>query len=157
MPEAFSQRHLVAKRSFRKAFRRSILPEAASRRTMFFGSNSPGETRLNKLWLLYFPQHCLNFLPLPQGHGSLRPTFGPVRIGLALATASMASFTTSEPLPPPLLADAVASLSPAGVLCWVCLGRLRRKFSKAIMLDALRKMLWHTSVLMFTISVSNIW
>lgn len=26
--------------------------------------------------LLYFPQHCLNFLPLPQGHGSLRPTRG---------------------------------------------------------------------------------
>ncbi len=26
--------------------------------------------------LLYFPQHCLNFLPLPQGHASLRPTRG---------------------------------------------------------------------------------
>src|SRR5439155_1427844 len=24
----------------------------------------------------YRPQQCLNFLPLPQGHGSLRPTFG---------------------------------------------------------------------------------
>lgn len=25
------------------------------------------------------PQHFLNFLPLPQGHGSLRPTFLPIR------------------------------------------------------------------------------
>ena len=28
------------------------------------------------------PQHFLNFLPLPQGQGSLRPT-GPVRVRLA--------------------------------------------------------------------------
>jgi hypothetical protein len=25
------------------------------------------------------PQHCLNFFPLPQGHGSLRPTLGASR------------------------------------------------------------------------------
>jgi hypothetical protein len=24
----------------------------------------------------FFPQHFLNFLPLPQAHGSLRPTLG---------------------------------------------------------------------------------
>src|SRR5687768_7272367 len=34
------------------------------------------------------PQHCLYFLPLPQGHGSLRPTFGPERIGLAFSRAA---------------------------------------------------------------------
>ena len=28
----------------------------------------------------YLPQHFLYFLPLPQGHGSLRPTFGPFTI-----------------------------------------------------------------------------
>jgi hypothetical protein len=41
------------------------------------------------------PQHCLYFLPLPQGHGSLRPTFGPVRTGLAFSMAAAASLTTS--------------------------------------------------------------
>ena len=30
------------------------------------------ETRVNQ----FFPQHFLYFLPLPHGHGSLRPTFG---------------------------------------------------------------------------------
>jgi hypothetical protein len=28
---------------------------------------------------MWDPQHFLNFLPLPQGQGSLRPTFGAVR------------------------------------------------------------------------------
>jgi hypothetical protein len=38
----------------------------------------------------------LYFLPLPQGQGSFRPTFGPVRTGLAFsATAAAASLTTS--------------------------------------------------------------
>ena len=41
------------------------------------------------------PQHCLYFLPLPQGQGSVRPTLGPVRVGLALERASLASLTMS--------------------------------------------------------------
>ena len=51
----------------------------------------------------YLPQQCLYFFPLPQGHGSLRPTLGPVRMGLAFSTASAASLTTSLALeaPPP--------------------------------------------------------
>src|SRR5207249_3937577 len=64
----------------------------------------------------HLPQHCLYFFPLPQGHGSLRPTFGPVRTGFAFSTAAAASLTTSlglgcdavelpvlvaPPLPPP--------------------------------------------------------
>jgi hypothetical protein len=55
----------------------------------------------------YRPQQCLYFLPLPQGQGSLRPTFGPVRTGLVFsATAAAASLTTSLALPcaPPELA-----------------------------------------------------
>jgi hypothetical protein len=35
-------------------------------------------------------QHCLYFLPLPQGHGSLRPTRGPtLRIGSSFCSASV--------------------------------------------------------------------
>ena len=34
---------------------------------------------------IYLPQHCLYFFPLPQGHGSLRPTFGIVRRTVAFA------------------------------------------------------------------------
>ena len=45
----------------------------------------------------FFPQQFLNFLPLLQGQGSLRPTFGPLRTGLALASASLASLTISLP------------------------------------------------------------
>jgi hypothetical protein len=43
----------------------------------------------------YAPQQFLYFLPLPQGHGSLRPTFGILRTGLAFACAAAASLTTS--------------------------------------------------------------
>src|SRR5260370_42570556 len=46
----------------------------------------------------YFPQQCLNFLPLPQGQASLRPTLGPARMGLAFSTAAAASLTMSLPL-----------------------------------------------------------
>jgi hypothetical protein len=41
------------------------------------------------------PQQCLYFLPLWQGQGSLRPTFGPVRTGGGLEMASAASVTMS--------------------------------------------------------------
>jgi hypothetical protein len=37
----------------------------------------------------------LYFFPLLQGHGSLRPTFGPDRTGLALSAAAAASLTMS--------------------------------------------------------------
>src|SRR5579859_7231136 len=47
----------------------------------------------------YLPQHCLYFLPLWQGHGSLRPTLGPVRTGLALAWASAALAASLTRLP----------------------------------------------------------
>jgi hypothetical protein len=39
----------------------------------------------------YRPQQCLYFLPLPQGQASLRPTFGPVRTGLAFSATAAAS------------------------------------------------------------------
>ena len=45
----------------------------------------------------YFPQQFLYFLPLPQGHGSLRPTFGPDSLGFGFSfeTSSAAWLTTS--------------------------------------------------------------
>src|SRR5450432_1991488 len=102
----------------------------------------------------YLPQQFLYFLPLPQGQGSLRPTFGPVRTGLALAWASAAaaaSLTTSlalpgEPAPPNALV----------FWCKVCCGTFFRKFSNASIDDALRKMLWQISVFTLTISSSKI-
>lgn len=46
----------------------------------------PGERRKGNY--VSAPWQCLYFLPLPQGHGSLRPTLGPLRtIGVAVATA----------------------------------------------------------------------
>src|SRR5436190_22583635 len=85
------------------------------------------------------PQHCLYFLPLPQGQGSFRPTLGPVRTGLAFSWAAAASLTTSLALPG-WPADPGAA-PPNALLLWcnVCLGTLRRKSSNAFTLDALRK------------------
>src|SRR5215467_9647655 len=105
------------------------------------------------------PQQCLYFLPLLQGQGSLRPTLGPVRTGLAFSTAAATSLTTSLAWGGPLrgAAEALESVPvvvppPNALLDWcvVWRGTLRRKFSKAIRLEALRKMLWQISVLMFT-------
>jgi len=42
------------------------------------------------------PQQCLYFLPLPQGQGSLRPTFGPVRTGLAFSATAAASIPNKK-------------------------------------------------------------
>src|SRR6266480_4704789 len=93
----------------------------------------------------HLPQHCLYFLPLPQGQGSFRPTLGPVRMGLAFSCAAAASLTTSLALPsgPP----EPAGVPPKALLLWcsVCLGTLRRKSSNAFTLEALRKMLWPIS------------
>src|ERR1017187_2364780 len=82
----------------------------------------------------YRPQQCLYFLPLPQGQGSLRPTFGPVRLGLGLSLESWsaASLTTSLGL------DLSLGGSPKALVgsCLVSCGILRRKFSNAAMDDA---------------------
>src|SRR5262245_28433020 len=107
----------------------------------------------------YFPQQCLNFLPLWHGHGSLRPTFGPVRTGRAFSTAAAASLTISLPGAGPFREPASAAGAPLPpppakalvVWCKVRCGALRRKFSNAIKLEALRKMLWQILVLMLTI------
>ncbi len=39
-------------------------------------SDSAADRACGQCWAM--AQQCLNFRPLPQGHGSLRPTFGPV-------------------------------------------------------------------------------
>src|SRR5271155_3537744 len=104
----------------------------------------------------FFPQHCLYFFPLPQGHGSLRPTLGPLRMGLALAIASLASLTKSLAfLPAAGAAGGAVPPKPPGAWCVVVGGKLLLNFSKAIMLEALRKMLWQISVLMLVISSSK--
>jgi len=52
------------------------------------------------------PQHFLNFLALPQGHGSLRPTLTGARYGSTLPSRSnspaAASVARSSPLRPPV-------------------------------------------------------
>src|SRR5437870_4571759 len=53
-----------------------------------------------------FPQHCLYFLPLLHGQGSLRPTLGPARTGRAFSTAAAASLTISLPFEAPLVGGA---------------------------------------------------
>src|SRR5437762_1195378 len=94
----------------------------------------------------YFPQHCLYFLPLPHGHGSFRPTLGPVRTGLAFscAAAAAASLTTSLGLVPGPPVEPVVVPPPKALLLWcnVCFGTFFRKSSNAFTLEALRKMLW---------------
>src|ERR1035438_583550 len=109
----------------------------------------------------FFPQQCLYFFPLPHGQGSFRPTFGPTRTGLAFSTAAAASLTMSLPCDGPGRAVAVlvpVVVPPKALVAWwvVCCGTLRRKFSNAIKLEALRKILWQISVLMLTISSSKI-
>src|ERR1039458_5599682 len=134
-----------------------------------FASESRFESRptaFERSQFAYLPQQFLYFLPLPQGHGSLRPTFGPVRTGLALAlacasAAPAASLTTSlalGPPPPPPVPVLVPPPPPKAlvVVCKVCCGAARRKFSNAIRDDALRKTLRQISVFTLTISSSKI-
>src|SRR5581483_739375 len=112
-----------------------------------------------ELCQFYFPQQCLYFLPLLQGQGSLRPTLGPERTGLAfsLSIAALASDTMS--LPPVGGFWVVPVWVPSNALvlsCNVLGGTLRRNCSKASRLEALRKMLWQISVLMLIINSSKI-
>src|ERR1700733_4098587 len=101
-------------------------------RVKFIGAVSPVSHHL--------PQHCLYFFPLPQVHGSLRPTLGPVSFGFGLGfeRSSAAWLTTSLDLSD-LSGVFLSSKGLGGGWCKVCCGALRRKFSNASMEDALRK------------------
>ena len=106
----------------------------------------------------YLPQHCLYFLPLPQGHGSLRPTFGPVRTGLALAFATAPRRLRSRRR---WLCRARRLAAPSAKSAGVLVQGLLRHVAQEIFKrhhadDALRKMLWQISVLMLTINSSKI-
>src|SRR5262245_6453703 len=109
----------------------------------------------------FFPQQFLYFFPLWHGQGSLRPTLGPVRTGRALASASFASLTTSLARPgaeaPAFGSELAVLVVPyeAGALCSARCGSLRRNCSKAIKLEALRKMLWQISLLILTMRSPN--
>src|SRR6266513_4002629 len=108
------------------------------------------------------PQQFLYFFPLPQGHGSLRPTFGNERrIGRSIDTS---------PAPSPSPSPPTAAIAPTGWRMRASAvavgavgpcsrrrncGKVARKFSKACRLEVLRKRLFRTSFLMFAINSTN--
>src|SRR5205814_2955152 len=98
------------------------------------------------------PQQFLYFLPLPQGHGSLRPTLGnDRRIGRSSDTSPAPSPSPSPPtaaIAPTgwrmrASAVAVGAVGPSSRRrnC----GNVARKFSNACRLEVLRKRLLRTS------------
>ena len=114
------------------------------------------------------PQQFLNFLPLPHGHGSFRPTFGisrrtgarsrvtsplsPFSVPAAwAATARSGRRPGTGPGIGPFAVGAVGACSRSRNC-----GRVERKFSKACKLEVLRKRLCSTSFLMFAINSTNI-
>ena len=62
----------------------------------------------------FAPQHFLYFLPDPHGHGSLRPTLGPMRFGFGFSFES--SFAASLTMSLPFLSSFVV-LPPNAVVC----------------------------------------
>src|SRR5258705_2655038 len=108
------------------------------------------------------PQQFLYFFPLPQGHGSLRPTFGNERrIGRSIDTSPAPSPSPSPPtaaIPPTgwrmrAAAVAVGAVGPSSRSRNS--GNVARKFSNACRFDMLRKRLFRTSFLMFAINSTN--
>src|SRR6185312_16701140 len=70
-----------------------VPPSAVRRKPRKRGTTNKSKWRRRS----YFPQQTLYFFPLPHGHGSLRPTFGPVRFGFGFSfeSSSAASLTIS--------------------------------------------------------------
>ena len=66
--------------SMRKATGHNIVPFAIR-----LWSSGRNIVRFAISVVVYRPQHCLYFLPLPHGHGSLRPTFGVVLTTVTLS------------------------------------------------------------------------
>src|SRR6266511_962088 len=108
------------------------------------------------------PQQFLYFFPLPQGQGSLRPTFGNERrIGRSIDTSPGPSPSPSPPtaaIAPTgwrmrASAAAVGAVGPSSRRrnC----GNVARKFSNACRLEVLRNRLFRTSFLMFAINSTN--
>src|SRR5262249_6895685 len=115
-------------------------------------------------FLLYAtrPQQFLYFFPLPQGHGSLRPTLGNERrIGRSIDTSPAPSPSPSPPtaaiaptgwrIRAPAAAVGAVGPSSRSRNC----GNVARKFSNACRLEVLRKRLFSTSFLMFAINSTN--
>src|SRR5438270_13734811 len=99
------------------------------------------------------PQQFLYFFPLPQGQGSLRPTFGNSR-----RTGARSSFISPSPLPPAIAIagcgrGACCGASDPGGACSFSknCGNVARKFSKACKFEVLRNKLCSTSFLIFPI------
>src|SRR3989442_6005996 len=76
------------------------------------------------------PWQFLYFLPLPHGHGSLRPTFGTSR-RTGTAAASIASLTTSDLDCGGAALDCEKALPEVSSGALNCRGSARRKFSNA--------------------------
>jgi hypothetical protein len=64
----------------------------------------------------FTPWHFLYFFPLPHGHGSLRPTFGPARTtGVCGALAG-----ATQPESQMFASQAAAALLPQSLLSFAC-------------------------------------
>ena len=66
----------------------------------------------------YAPQHFLNFFPLRQGQGSLRPTLGPSGVGAAFAgswTAAAAGLVFWSGARPPPMGGSPFDMVPTGL------------------------------------------
>src|SRR4029077_5639323 len=112
------------------------------------------------------PQQFLYFFPLPQGQGSLRPTFGPPRrTGRSIAYSPFSGSSARGDVvggfvrtPAGRFAvpvDAPSDPAPGAVSFNRNCGSVARKFSNACRFEVLRKRLCNTSFLMFAISSTN--
>src|SRR6266513_219544 len=94
------------------------------------------------------PQQFLNFFPLPQGQGLLRPTFGVSRwMGKESAGSSPGPSLETARARGPAGAVSVGASAPRR-----CIGRLARNCSKAIRFDVERNKLCRISPLMLPIN-----
>src|SRR5690625_3818403 len=92
------------------------------------------------------PQHFLNFFPLPQGHGSFRPTFGVSRLIVILGSfdSCCGAFPpAAAAVPAGTLRRAAGVVSAAGASAgpsvFASFERAASMFSKAVMWEADRK------------------
>ena len=99
------------------------------------------------------PQHCLNFLPEPQGQGALRPVVSMEKLGLRLGRLSLSLVPAGDggdegSMLPELPEVATLSWVSASSPPWSCWGALWSCLRKASRLAAERKRFCSASCLM---------